>query len=193
MDDADLANLMARAEAGDQAAVSDLLSRYEGELRMVVRSRLPRAMRSQFDSMDFVQVVWQDLFAKHGVDLSRFESERHFLAFLSGVAKNKVNEEHRRRTTQKFNVARQEPLYVRKGDREVPLPLAGHDPTPSQDAQAGDRLAQILKGRSLLEREVVGLRRAGLTYEEIAERLGIHEGRVRRMVEAIRDHMEDHP
>jgi RNA polymerase sigma-70 factor (ECF subfamily) len=190
MDDADLAERMARAKDGDEAAVRDLLLRFEDEVRMVVRGRLPKSLRAQFDSMDFVQAVWQSVFTGKGPDPDRFSNPRHFLGYLAGVARNKVFEEHRRRSTHKYNIARQEPLYVRRGDREVPREVAASDPTPSQDAQAHDRLDQILEGRSPQERQVVELRRGGLTYEEIAERLGLHESAVRRIVATIRQCLE---
>ena len=38
MDDADLAERLDRAKAGDEAALRDLLKRFEGEVRMVVRA-----------------------------------------------------------------------------------------------------------------------------------------------------------
>ncbi len=193
MDDTDLAERFHRAKGGDEVALRELLKLFEGEVRMVVRHRLPRVMRSQYDSMDFVQAVWQSVYTGEGIDLGRFENPRHLLAYLVGVAKNKVFEEHRRRTSQKYNIARQEPLFVRRGNREVPRDVPGTDPSPSQDAQAGDRLAQILKGRSPLERQVVDLRRLGLTYDQIAEQLSLHEGAVRRIVTSIRERLEDRP
>jgi RNA polymerase sigma-70 factor (ECF subfamily) len=191
MDSVDLADLIARAKAGDEIAVGDLLRRFEGEVRMVVRGRLPRALRSQFDSMDFVQAVWTSVLTKDGPDLARFDNSRHLMGYLAGVARNKVFEEHRRRTqTHKYDLKREEPLYVRRGNREIPREVPAPDPSPSQDAQAQDRLAQLLRGRSALERQVVELRRSGLTYDEIAGRLGIHESAVRRIVDGIRQRLE---
>ena len=71
--------------------------------------------------------------------------------------------------------------------RELPAP----DPTPSQDAQAADRLAQLLKGRSALEREVLTLKRQGLTFVDIGQRLGIGEASARRIVHALRKREEN--
>src|SRR4051794_41114051 len=55
MDDVDFADLIARVRAHDQGAIADLLHRFEADVRTMVRVRLPRALRNQFDSMDFVQ------------------------------------------------------------------------------------------------------------------------------------------
>ena len=59
----DISDLIARAKAGDETAIREFLSRFEPEVRMMVRGRLPRMLRTQFDSMDFVQAVWQSFFA----------------------------------------------------------------------------------------------------------------------------------
>jgi RNA polymerase sigma-70 factor (ECF subfamily) len=191
MDDVDLAGLLERVRAGDAASIRDLIQRFEGELRAMVRGRLPQALRSKFDSMDFVQAIWESVLINDGQDLDRFTSPQHFRAFLAGVARNKVFAEHRKRTrTRRYNLKREEPLYVRRGGREEPLELQSPDPTPSQDAQARDRYAQLVAGRSPREVEVVELRRQGLTFEEIAARTGLNERSVRRIIDAIRERME---
>jgi RNA polymerase sigma factor (sigma-70 family) len=191
MDDEDLAGLLARVKSGDEKAARDLLHRFENDVRMMVRVRLPRALRSQFDSMDFVQAVWQSVLTGSNEDLDRFANVQHFRGYLSGVARNKVLEEHRRRTqTRKYDLRREEPLYTRRGDRDVLRELPTSDPTPSQDVQAQDRLRQMIAGRSPQSAEIVDLRRRGMTFEEIAERTGLHERRVRRIIEAIRKRME---
>lgn len=191
MDDDDLAGLIERVKAGDADAIRDLIHRFEGDVRTIVRVRLPQLLRSQFDSMDFVQAVWQSVLTKDGKDLGRFTNARHFRGFLAGVARNKVFEEHRRRTrTRKYSLIREEPLYVRRGDRELPREVPAPDPTPSQDAQAQDRFAQLVAGRSAQEVEVVELRRRGLTFDEIAAQTGLSERAVRRIIEAIRERME---
>src|SRR5512135_1687144 len=191
MDDEDLAGLLARVKSGDEEAARDLLHRFEDDVRMMVRVRLPRALRPQFDSMDFVQAVWQSVLTGSNEDLDRFANVQHFRGYLSGVARNKVLEEHRRRTqTRKYDLRREEPLYIRRGDRDVLRELPTPDPTPSQDVQAQDRLRQMIAGRSPQSAEIVDLRRRGMTFEEIAERTGLHERRVRRVIEAIRKRME---
>ncbi len=191
MDDVDFAEVIESARAGDEAAVAALLGRFEPEIRTMVRVRLPRALRNQFDSMDFVQAVWKSVFTGKGDDAARFADVGQFRGFLAGVARNKVYEEHRRQTrTKKYDLGREERLYVRKGDRDVPREVAAADPTPSETVQAGDRLGQLLRGRTAEEAQVVDLRRQGLTFEEIAARLGTSERSVRRVIESIRERME---
>jgi RNA polymerase sigma factor (sigma-70 family) len=189
--DGDFTDLMARARSGDPEAIRDFLDRFEREVRVMVRARLPRKLRPRFDSGDFVQAVWQSFFADPDRTPPEFENEAHLRGFLDGVVRNKVLEQHRRLTrTAKHNLAREEPLYVARGDREVLREVASPDPSPSETAQAGDRFEQLIAGFGPREIEVLTLRRQGLTHAEVAERIGMNERSVRRIIELFRDRLE---
>ncbi len=193
MPDEDFADLMARAKAGDPSAIRDFLVRFEPEVRMMVRARLPKKLRSQFDSLDFVQAVWQSFFSDMAQDTPDFLKVEHVHGFLAGVVRNKVYEQHRKLTrSAKYDISREERLYIRRGDRDVPREVISPDPSPSQAAQASDRLAQLTEGRSASEVKMITLRREGLTYEEIAVRMGVDEKAVRRTIESARARMEAH-
>jgi DNA-directed RNA polymerase specialized sigma24 family protein len=177
-------DLLRRATAGDDDAIRDFLSQFEQEVQTMVRSRLPKKLRTQFDSTDFVQTVWQSFFLDSGC--RQFDSIEH-------LRRNKVSEQHRRLTrTEKYDLSREERLYVRRGDREIPREVMSPEPSPSQEVQATDRMAQLTAGRSPLEIEVLRLRHQGLTFEEIAQRTGINERTVRRLIDAVRSLMESH-
>jgi RNA polymerase sigma factor (sigma-70 family) len=183
--------LLRRARAGDNGAIRDFLSQFEQEVRTMVRSRLPRKLRNQFDSTDFVQAVWQSFFVE--ADSREFDNVEHLRGFLFGMVRNKVSEQHRRLTkTEKYDLAKEERLYVRRGDREVPLEVVSPEPSASQAAQAVDRMEQLTAGRSPLEIEVLTLRRQRLTFVEIANRTGINERTVRRVIETAWSRMEAH-
>lgn len=187
----DLPALIARARAGDEEAIREILGRFEDDVRRMVRTRLPRVMRSQFDSMDFTQIVWQSFFEDLKDRSEEFESAKHLRGFLKGVARNKVFEQYRRLTkTEKYSLAKEERLYVRRGDREVARDLPAPGPSPSQTFQAGDRLAKLTAGRPPREVKILTLRHQGMTIEEIARQIGVNERTVRRTIEAARLRME---
>jgi len=189
--DDELNKLLRRARAGDDGAIRDFLSQFEQEVRTMVRSRLPRKLRTQFDSTDFVQAVWQSFFVES--DSRDFDNVEHLRGFLFGMVRNKVSEQHRRLTqTEKYDLAREERLYIRRGDREVPREVVSPEPSPSQAVQAADRMEQLTMGRSPLEIEVLTLRRQGLTFLEIADRTGINDRTVRRVIDSARSRMEAH-
>lgn len=196
MDDAEFADLIALARRGDESATVTLLRAFEPEVRMMVRVRLPRALRSQFDSLDFVQAVWKSFFTDlrdggAAADDGRFDNPRHLGGFLAGIVRNKVHEEHRRRTqTRKYDLNREERLYVRRGGRDVPMDVISAEPDPALEAQARDRFDQLVAGRSSTEVAAVALRGEGRTFGEIEASTGIGERSVRRLLETIRLRME---
>jgi RNA polymerase sigma-70 factor (ECF subfamily) len=185
MDDARFQALMSRVRDGQSAAAAELLREFELEVRLMVRARLPRALRSRFDSMDFVQAVWKSVFTGNG-RTEAFAGSDQFRGYLEVVTRNKVLHEFRKGTTKKFDIHREEPLYVRRNGSEAPRELAGPDPTPSQVVQADDCWDKIVAGRSALDIEIVRLRRMGLTFEEIAERTGLSDRTVRRVIDHAR-------
>ena len=192
MDDSRLRRLIARARAGDEAAI--------GAAPGPVRGRgpddgpgPPPADRCGISG----STRWTSsrrsgrASSPAGEAVGSFADAGQFRGYLAGVARNKVYEEHRRLTrTRKYDLAREERLYVRKGERDVPLEVAAVRPSPSENVQARDRLGQLVRGGRREEAEVVELRRQGLTFGEIAGRLGIHERSVRRVIDAIRERME---
>jgi RNA polymerase sigma-70 factor (ECF subfamily) len=189
--DDDFIDLMSRAKSGDPAAVRVFLSRFEWEVQMMVRARLPKKLRVRFDSTDFAQAVWQSFFSDLRNKSPDFENVQHLRAFLKGMVWNKVQEQHRRLTkTEKCNLLREERLYVRRGDRDVPREVVSPEPSPSQTVQADDRLVQLTNGCGPGEVAVIRLRHQGLTIDEIAARTGFNERTVRRFIEAARVRME---
>ncbi len=189
--DDDFTELMRRARTDDPAAIRDFLARFEREVQMMVRARLPKKLRTQFDSVDFVQAVWQSFFSDLRENPRDFANTEHLRGFLAGVVRNKVQEQHRRLTrTEKYDVAREQSLYIRRGDREFLREVVSPEPSPSEMVQADDRMAQMTAGRSPREIEIVELRLQGLTFVEIAARTRMDERAVRRVIESVRSRME---
>jgi RNA polymerase sigma-70 factor (ECF subfamily) len=92
--------------------------------------------------------------------------------------------------------ARREELgrFTRPEEREVHLEtsspqheaaLAARQPTPSEAVAAEDFWECLLEGQPSHYRRVLNLRREGLSYDEIAEQLGMSSKRVQRVVERL--------
>src|SRR4051794_41840261 len=94
-EEGDIAGFLSRIQAGDEAAARELLSRYEAEVRLVVRRQLPRLLRSRFDSLDFLQSVWGSFFRRGRAGPAGVEGSRHPFAFLARGAENKGVDEDR--------------------------------------------------------------------------------------------------
>ena len=185
----DIQGFLARIQAGDEEAARELLTRYEAEVRLVVRRQLPRLLRSRFDSLDFLQSVWGSFFQRIRTGPNEFEDSRHLVAFLARAAKNKVIDEYRRAASQKHDMHREEPIWT-EGHR--PRELAADLDTPSELAQAREEMGRL---RELLpedRRNILELKAEGLSSREIGEQLGVSERTVQRVIEDLRRraHME---
>jgi RNA polymerase sigma factor (sigma-70 family) len=184
---AELRTLLGRIRDGDESAARELLARYQAQVRLVVRRQLPRLLRSRFDSIDFIQSVWASFFRRLRAGPERFEDPRFLVTFLAQVAKNKVIDQYRRAASRKQDVRREEPLSpAGEPSREI---VADQD-SASEVAEANEAFGRL---RDLLpedRRELLGLKVAGLSNREIADRLGLSERTVRRILEDLRRRAE---
>ena len=186
-EEGDIPEFLARIQAGDEAAARELLTRYEAEVRLVVRRQLPRLLRSRFDSLDFLQSVWGSFFRRMRTGPEKFEDPRFLVTFLAQVAKNKVIDQYRRAASRKQDMYREEPLSL-VGSRSREL-VADQD-TPSEVAEANEAFDRLREWLPADRREILGLKLEGLSSREIAERLGLSERTVRRALEDLRRRAE---
>jgi RNA polymerase sigma-70 factor (ECF subfamily) len=186
----DLRAFLARIRAGDEEAARELLTRYEAQVRLVVRRQLPRILRSRFDSLDFLQSVWRSFFRRMRAGRDEFEDPRHLVAFLARAAQNKVIDEYRRACSLKQDVHMEEPLWA-EGAR--PRELVAETDSPSEVAEAREVYSRL---RDLLpedRRVILELKVQGLSSQEIGARLGLSERTVRRVLEDLRRRAQIEP
>jgi RNA polymerase sigma-70 factor (ECF subfamily) len=183
-DQTDFGVLMGRVRAGEAGAYEEMLARYGDEVRAAVRRRLHDRLRTQYDSLDFVQDVWASFLALEP-GRYRFDDQDELVGFLCRVARNKVVEVFRQRfATQRADVTREERLASGGGSAVGP---AGREPTPSQFAVAGERWADLVRRLPAGQRAVLERLRDGHTHEEVAAMLNVSVRTVERIVRRIKD------
>jgi RNA polymerase sigma factor (sigma-70 family) len=176
-------SLIAQVRDGSEEAAWDLVSQYGEAIRRAVRRALNERMRSKFDSLDFVQIVWSSLFRVRD-KLDRFDRPEELTAYLVTMAQNKVGMEVRRRLmTQKYNVGHEESLDQRqdKGYSEV----ASRQPAPIDVAIAHEQWDHLLQDQPPHYREIIQLRLQGHTYQAIADTVHVDECTVRRFLKRL--------
>ncbi len=174
--------VMDQVREGSDEAIWRLIEDYGPHIKRVVRRKLDRRMRSKFDSIDFVQMVWASFF-RNPDGMCSFDHPQDFVRYLASLAKHKVIEEYRRRIqTQKYNVRRECSL---QDSEVVDHSVAGHQATPSQIAIARERYEKILSDQPERNRSVVQMRIGGATYDEIGRHLGIHERTARKIIHRL--------
>jgi RNA polymerase sigma-70 factor (ECF subfamily) len=164
-----LARLVSGAEDADQ-----VFRAYEPYLRTIVRRQLSVDLRSRFDSMDVVQSVWVDLLEGFRAGRWQFPDGARFRAFLVTMTRNRFLE--RVRQAQR---ARQHEQPLPDGQAEQ-LP-ASSEPRPSEVAQAGELWERLLILCPPAHRELLRMKRDGLSLNEIAAQSGMHPSSIRRI------------
>jgi RNA polymerase sigma factor (sigma-70 family) len=181
-------DLMQRLRAGSPEAAETLLDNYHSDVHRVVRHWLHRRLRSQFDSVDFLQSVWGSFFALPAEDL-QFADAATLRAFLLDLATNKVISAFRSRMrTQRRDLTREQSL---DGSAKVlALGLAADDSTPSQALIAQEAWDDLVEDLPKASKTMLTLMREGHTQREIAEQLSVSERTVARLLHKLRTRRE---
>jgi RNA polymerase sigma factor (sigma-70 family) len=173
-----LDEMIERLNAGDISAAERAFVKYEPYLRMAVRRRLTGPLRAKLDSTDVVQSVWVDILAGFRDTDWRFTDGTHLRAFLVRLAYNRLIDRSRK--------------YHRAIERERPLDQSYPDdlprtqqPRPSEVFAGEELWERMLASCPAAHRDLLRLRRQGLTLAEIAAKTGLHPGSVRRILKDI--------
>jgi len=165
--------LLEQVVRGDEGATRELFEAYAPYLRAVVRRRLSDRLRAKFDSADVVQSVWVQVVRQLRGDGWRVGSEAELRGLLATIARRRLFDRAKRH-------ARSVESAGTGGNLDA-MPSVGQ-PRPSEVAVAADLWDRLLELCPPEHREVLCLRREGFRLTEIAERTGLHEGSVRRLL-----------
>jgi len=162
----DFQQLIEQVRCGSQDAAWELVEVYGPHVQRVVRNNLSAELRARFDSVDFVQAVWQSFFARDREQ--HFDRPENLIAFLACVARNKVIEELRRKR----------PAIQAPADSDEDL-VASHEPTPSKIAVAREAWSRLLARREPRDVSILQLKLMGESNQAIADRLSLKGPTVR--------------
>jgi RNA polymerase sigma factor (sigma-70 family) len=168
----DLRPLLAQRPADTTlAALYEVSDRF---LRRAARRWLTRDLRQRVDSQDVAQAVWAGL-VQARVRADQFPDPEHFRAFLVRAVHNRVVDLARR-----YGAG----LAAEAPDRSGSLAgrVVDGRPRPSQEAAAAELWERMNELCPPEHRSILDLRRQGLTLDEVAARVGLHEGSVRRVL-----------
>ena len=163
---ATFADFLRRVCAGDEAAATELVRRYEPALRLEIRLRLkdPK-LRRLLEPADLCQSVLKSFFLRAAVGQYDLDSPEQLLRLLTTMARNKL-----------LNQARQQHA-ARRDTRLVTDDVADHDvaataPGPPQQAEAKELLQEVHRRLGADELRLVELRNQGHDWASIAGLVG---------------------
>jgi RNA polymerase sigma-70 factor, ECF subfamily len=179
--------LVALAKGGDGPALNRLCEVYGERVRWIVRLRMGKELRSKLESMDVVQ----DVLASALKDLEGFtyRDDGDFLRWLSRITENRLRDNVDRLHTHKRDI-RREVRPDKHGPSSAGRSLGVRGPveatTPSMIMSRREELDELAKAMDELKpeyKEVIVLTKIeGLSYQEIAGRLGKSDEAVRKLV-----------
>src|SRR5262249_32608684 len=148
---ATFADFLRRVCAGDEAAATELVQRYEPALRLEVQLRLtdPK-LRRLLDPADLCPSGLKSFFIRASTGEFELDSQEKLLALLRAMARNKVAHEARKQKAMRRDLRRD----VSLGERD----LLATDPSPSR-LVIGRELLEAFRSRlSAEERQIAELR-----------------------------------
>ena len=176
--------LIARVRAGEQQAATELVRRYEPEIRRAIRLRLtdPRLNRV-LDSMDVCQSVMANFFVR--VHAGQFEIDRpdQLLRLLVTMARNRLLDQARRQ-----QAGRRDGRRIEAGSEDRLDNLADSDVgTPSQIVSEKELMHAVRLQMTDEERTLAEHRAQGRDWAEIAKEIGSTPEAVRKKLSRAMD------
>jgi len=207
--DAEVAALVARLQAGDQAALAELFDRHRDKLRRMVQLRLDGRLAGRVSASDVLQEAYIDAFKR--IDHYFDKPDQSFFGWLRLVVAQRLADVHREHLAQKRSAGRDVSIHPAGSQADsacIAAVLLGHLSSPSQAAaknEAFARLEAALEQMDALDREVLVLRHfEELSNAETAALLGIQPpaaskryvralARLKEILETIPGFAEGHP
>jgi RNA polymerase sigma-70 factor (ECF subfamily) len=159
--------LIGRVRNRDEAAAAELVRRYEGAIRRVVRIHLRDAtLRRVLDSTDICQSVLASFFVRTALGQYEIDSPQQLLNLLSAIARNKLTNQANRLRAKRRDIRRD----TVAGDHAAQVPDAASD--PSEQASARELLEAVRGRLDPGERYLAEQRSLGRNWKELADELG---------------------
>lgn len=183
-------HLIERWRQGDQAAAQALFELYVARLVAVVGDRLSSRFVRHVDPDDVVQSAFRSFFV--GARDGRFDFERDgdLWRLLVAVALNKLRMSVRRYSTQKRSADREENVPSIDALCTEHVEVFAREPTPVEAVALADEVETLMSRLTDKERQILEMRLQGFNLEEIAVDTGRSERTVRRVIDKVRELLE---
>jgi RNA polymerase sigma-70 factor (ECF subfamily) len=179
--------LVAMAKDGNESAISQLWTVYGARVHWIMRLRMGKELRSKLESTDLAQDAL--LSALGDLENFTYKNEGDFLRWISTIAENRLRDNLDKLHADKRNI-RKEIRISKPGANPVSKSAVSFTPieatTPSVIMSRKEELDKLEKAIDKLKpdyKQVIVLAKIeGLSYKEIADKLGKTSEAVRKLI-----------
>ena len=174
-EEGDFRDLVCRIRDKDPQAARELVLRYEGAIRRVVRIHMrDRRMRQLLDSTDVCQSVLASFFVRTALGQYELETPAQLINLLTTIARNKLTNQVHAMRAQKRDIGRSVTIEAEN------VVLVDRASSPSEQASAKEILQKVYEHLSPEERSLAEQRSLGRPWTELAEEFGATDVALRK-------------
>src|SRR4051812_12530761 len=169
---------------GDQEAARAIVDRYLARLLQLARRHISQRLAGRVDPEDIVQSVFRTFFCRLKEGQFVFADQDDLCKLLVRITLHKTLRQVAFHKAAKRDPSQETPQG--EGHRERLLAALDRDPTPEASLAFLDQLEHLLGRLGPQERQILELRLQGHSNEEIAQKLGIYDRKIRRVIKQVR-------
>lgn len=175
--------LIARWQSGSQTAAQQLFDSYVNRLLLLARWHISDRLRTRIDPDDVVQSVFRTFFFRVKNDSFTFDEADDLFKLLARITLHKTLRQVAYHRAARRSPEREHPTSQNEDD--TVMQLMDTEPDPETVVEFADHLKTFLGKFSTQEQQIIEMRLQGHTSEEIAEKLGTYDRKIRRVLERI--------
>jgi RNA polymerase sigma-70 factor (ECF subfamily) len=186
MADNDSAELVARWQAGDQQAATELVGRFTERLLALARSQLSEKLARRVDAEDVLQSAYRSFFAGARADRYVVQRSGDLWQLLAAITLHKLHHQIARHTAERRSVEREANLGTDSTMLGLQAEFVAREPSPVEAMALVDELEFVLQPLNPLHRRMVEMRLQGHSIQEIATAADRSERLVRRVLDQVK-------
>jgi RNA polymerase sigma-70 factor (ECF subfamily) len=170
--------------SGDEDAARQLFDRYVDQLVAVARRRISQRLASRIDAEDIVQSVFRTFFHRAREGKFHLEDPDDLCKLLARITVHKTFRQIAFQKRGKRDAGRE--TAQSDDSQDLLMKLLAGEPTPEEATAFLDQLEHFLGQLKPQDRRILELRMEGYSNVEIADKLGITDRKIRRIMERVR-------
>ena len=176
-------------DAGDDAAAAEVFGRFAHRLAALARTRLSAQVQRKVDPEDVVQSAFRSFFVRHAEGRFQFENWESLESLLVRITLRKCGRHWASLHAACRDIRREITLDGSGLTLDALYEAVTREPSPEEAAALAETLEDLTHSLAPRERQILAMRFAGHTVQEISEQVARTERTVKRVLARIRSYL----